>query len=172
MSTSGRGIRTTNPNQVYKYICELDKYFADHKIVERIKEQADILCTVAPQFANAVTLKGHVAQPLRYPHRPGMRIRDLIPDRDALITPDFYRRKNLLVQVLEPEEDVFDESAARIGVGAGTNANSVNRNDALRIAGTPAGRNAPRIAASTEHAEDRLAAEQARKSPASLAASR
>jgi polysaccharide export outer membrane protein len=126
------------------------------------------LLAISPQFANAVTLKGHVAQPLRYPHRPGMRIRDLIPDRDALITPDFYRRKNLLVQVLEPEEDVFDESAARIGVEAGTNANRVNRNDALRIAGTPAGRNAPGITASTERAEDRLAVEQARKSPASL----
>ncbi len=61
------------------------------------------LLAISPEFANAVTLKGHVAQPLRYPHTPGMRIRDLIPDRDALITPDFYRRKNLLVQVLEDE---------------------------------------------------------------------
>jgi polysaccharide export outer membrane protein len=33
-----------------------------------------------------------------------MRIRDLIPDRDALITPDFYRRKNLLVQVIEDDD--------------------------------------------------------------------
>ena len=62
------------------------------------------LLAISPQFANAVTLKGHVAQPLRYPFTPGMRIRDLIPDRDALITPDFYRRKNLLVQVIEDED--------------------------------------------------------------------
>jgi protein involved in polysaccharide export with SLBB domain len=34
-----------------------------------------------------------------------MRLRDLIPDRDALITPDFYRRKNLLVQVIEDDDD-------------------------------------------------------------------
>ena len=34
-----------------------------------------------------------------------MRIRDLIPDREALISPDFYRRKNLLVQVIEDDED-------------------------------------------------------------------
>ncbi len=63
------------------------------------------LLAISPQFANAVTLRGHVAQPLRYPFTEGMRIRDLIPDRDALITPDFYRRKNLLVQVIEDEED-------------------------------------------------------------------
>jgi protein involved in polysaccharide export with SLBB domain len=64
------------------------------------------LLPISPQFANAVTLKGHVAAPLRYPFTPGMRVRDLIPDRDALITPDFYRRKNLLVQVIEDEDRV------------------------------------------------------------------
>ncbi len=64
------------------------------------------LLAISPQFANAVTLKGHVAQPLRYPFTPGMRIRDLIPDREALITPDFYRRKNLLVQVIEDDDRV------------------------------------------------------------------
>jgi len=66
------------------------------------------LLEISPQFANAVTLKGHVAQPLRYPHSPGMRISDLIPDKDALISPDFYRRKNLLVQVLPPEDAAGD----------------------------------------------------------------
>ena len=71
------------------------------------------LLPISPAFANAVTLRGHVAQPLRYPFKPGMRIRDLIPDRDALITPDFYRRKNLLVQVLEDDEDMrLDAQAA------------------------------------------------------------
>lgn len=63
------------------------------------------LLPISPQFANAVTLRGHVAQPLRYPYTPGMRVRDLIPDREALITPDFYRRKNLLVQTLDDDVD-------------------------------------------------------------------
>lgn len=56
------------------------------------------LFAVAPQFANAITLRGNVAAPLRYPFTPGMRISQLIPDRDALITPDYYLRKNKLVQ--------------------------------------------------------------------------
>jgi protein involved in polysaccharide export with SLBB domain len=64
------------------------------------------LLPISPQFANAVTLRGHVAQPLRYPFTPGMRIRDLIPDRDALISPDFYRRKNLLVQIVDEDVDL------------------------------------------------------------------
>ena len=42
-----------------------------------------------------------------------MRIRDLIPDREALISPDFYRRKNLLVQVIEEDETSTTGAAAR-----------------------------------------------------------
>ena len=54
---------------------------------------------ILPKFENAVTLRGNVATPLRYPHRTGMRIRDLIPDKEALVTADYYRRKNLAVRV-------------------------------------------------------------------------
>ena len=90
------------------------------------------LLAISPEFANAVTLRGHVAQPLRYPFKPGMRIRDLIPDRDALITPDFYRRKNLLVQVVDDDEDLrFDAQAAAAGYNPalpGQGANNAGNN--------------------------------------------
>ena len=56
------------------------------------------LLAISPAFGNAVTLQGTVAAPLRYGWFEGMRILDLIPERDALITADYYRRKNLLVQ--------------------------------------------------------------------------
>lgn len=53
---------------------------------------------ISPAFGNAVTLQGTVAAPLRYGWFSGMKLLDLIPERDALITPDYYKRKNLLVQ--------------------------------------------------------------------------
>ncbi len=56
------------------------------------------LLPMSPAFGNAVTLQGTVAQPLRHAWTPGMRVSDLIPDREALITPEYYRRKNQLVQ--------------------------------------------------------------------------
>lgn len=62
------------------------------------------LLPISPAFANAVTLQGTVAAPLRYRWFEGMRIRDLIPERDALITPDYYKRKNLLVQSMDEKE--------------------------------------------------------------------
>jgi protein involved in polysaccharide export with SLBB domain len=52
----------------------------------------------SPAFSNAVTLRGNVAAPLRYPFKPGMKLSDLIPDRDALVTPDYFLRKNVMVQ--------------------------------------------------------------------------
>lgn len=53
---------------------------------------------ISPAFDNAVTLRGNVAMPLRHPFAAGMRVRDLIPDREALISPEYYRQKNSLVQ--------------------------------------------------------------------------
>jgi protein involved in polysaccharide export with SLBB domain len=52
---------------------------------------------VAPRFENAVTLRGNVADPIRMPWRPGMKIRDLIPDREALLTRDYWQARNRLV---------------------------------------------------------------------------
>ncbi len=56
------------------------------------------LLPISPAFGNAVTLQGAVAQPLRHGWYAGMRVADLIPDREALISPDFYKRRNQLVQ--------------------------------------------------------------------------
>ena len=85
----------------------VEQFKLDPDGLKKTLQDGDVLTLLAisPEFANAVTLKGSVAQPLRYAHRPGMRIRDLIPDRDALITPDFYRRKNMLVQVMEDDRE-------------------------------------------------------------------
>ena len=63
------------------------------------------LLDISPAFANAVTLQGVVAEPLRYRWFEGMKVRDLIPDRDALITGDYFKRKNLLVQNTDPNKD-------------------------------------------------------------------
>ncbi|MEO7150931.1 MAG: SLBB domain-containing protein, partial [Burkholderiaceae bacterium] len=89
------------------------------------------LLPISPQFANAVTLKGHVAQPLRYPYRPGMRIRDLIPDRDALISPDFYRRKNLLVQIIETD-DPYARRSTQDDLRGGIRQGDLDRSNALQ----------------------------------------
>ena len=86
----------------------VEDFAIDNAGLQHALRDGDILTLldISPQFANAVTLRGNVAEPLRYPYVDGMRIRDLIPDREALITPDYYRRKNLLV--LSDKTDAAD----------------------------------------------------------------
>lgn len=50
--------------------------------------------SITPRFENAVTLRGQVAGPGRYSWKPGMKVRDLIPDADALITTDYWLKRN------------------------------------------------------------------------------
>lgn len=69
---------------------------------------------ISPAFANAVTLQGTVAAPLRYRWFEGMKILDLIPEADALITPDYYKRKNLLVQNADPDRAAGGKIANRV----------------------------------------------------------
>lgn len=69
---------------------------------------------ISPQFANAVTLRGNVAAPLRYPYAPGMRVRDLIPSPEALVTPDYYQRKNLLVLFDEPGKPAIEKGVRNL----------------------------------------------------------
>lgn len=49
---------------------------------------------LSPRFDNAVTLRGHVASPARYPWHEGMRIKDLIPEKNALIVPGYWLKQN------------------------------------------------------------------------------
>ena len=48
------------------------------------------------KYSDAVTLRGNVTTPGRYVWHPGMRITDLVPTREQLITRDYYRRRNAL----------------------------------------------------------------------------
>jgi protein involved in polysaccharide export with SLBB domain len=59
------------------------------------------LLPISPAFANAVTLQGTVAQSVRHPWVGNMRVSDLIPEPAALISPDYYLRKNKLVIALD-----------------------------------------------------------------------
>lgn len=49
---------------------------------------------ITPDMGNAVTLRGNVAQAARMPWKPGMRVSDLIPNKEALITPNSVRKLN------------------------------------------------------------------------------
>ena len=50
--------------------------------------------SISPDISNAVTLRGNVSQAMRMPWREGMRVNDLIPNRETLISRDSIRLQN------------------------------------------------------------------------------
>ncbi|WP_175528937.1 polysaccharide biosynthesis/export family protein [Granulicella pectinivorans] len=62
---------------------------------------------IIDRFKDAVTLRGNVANPRRFAWHPGMHIRDLIPDKEALLTREYWQQKNQLgLPILDPNEDI------------------------------------------------------------------
>ncbi|HLP97408.1 MAG TPA: SLBB domain-containing protein [Sideroxyarcus sp.] len=80
--------------------------------------------TISSQFDNAVTLRGNVANPGRYPWYAGMRVKDLIPDTDALIVPEYWDKQNRIFR-----NDVTDETGLRTEIKR--NENEINWDYAL-----------------------------------------
>ena len=63
---------------------------------------------VSARFLNAVTLRGQVAQPLRHEWREGMRVSDLLPSSEALVSPRYWISRNEESQVV----NLLDEGPA------------------------------------------------------------
>jgi len=78
---------------------EVEEFALDASGQARLLRDGDLLRVfpLSPKFKNAVTLRGNVAQPGLYPWKEGMRISDLIPSRDFLITRNYWNSENHLV---------------------------------------------------------------------------
>jgi protein involved in polysaccharide export with SLBB domain len=70
----------------------------DHSSLNAGLRNADIVRVraEAPRFEKTVTLRGNVATPGRFAWKEGMRVRDLIPNKEALLTPDYWLRREQL----------------------------------------------------------------------------
>jgi protein involved in polysaccharide export with SLBB domain len=65
---------------------------------QRMLRDGDLLriFPISSQFENAVMIRGNVASPGRFPWHEGMRVSDLIPSRDFLITSKHWIQQNHL----------------------------------------------------------------------------
>jgi protein involved in polysaccharide export with SLBB domain len=74
----------------------IEDFALDAKGLNQALKAGDILTVfqISPQIANAVTLEGNVAAPLRYTFKPGMRIADLLNDKRLLIPGSYWLQIN------------------------------------------------------------------------------
>jgi protein involved in polysaccharide export with SLBB domain len=90
----------------------VEQFALDSEGLKRSLKNGDLLniTSVTPDFSNAVILRGNVDQPVRAPFTPGMRISDLIPNREYLITRKSTLRQN---NVLAEDEITKEERETR-----------------------------------------------------------
>ena len=83
------------------------------------------ITSITPEFSNAVTLRGNVDQAIRAPFFEGMRISDLIPSRDYLVTrASLLRRNNAMLPASGGAE--FRDSGTSLAGRIGSSADDVN----------------------------------------------
>ncbi len=94
----------------------VDEFGLDTSGLQRLVKDGDVLRVfpLSPQFENAVTLRGSVAQPGRYAWHEGMRVSDLIPNRESLITRKHWNQQNHLLQI-DPAEQFGSTRYNRAG---------------------------------------------------------
>jgi polysaccharide biosynthesis/export protein len=75
----------------------VEEFPLDGEGLARAVKDGDVVSifSLSPRFENAVTLRGNVAHPGHVAWRAGMRLRDVIPGQDALITRDYWRATNM-----------------------------------------------------------------------------
>jgi len=98
----------------------VEQFALDTASLKRPLKDGDVLnvTSITPEFSNAVILRGNVDQPVRAPFKSGMRVSDLIPSRDYLITRASVNRQNSIVTTGQDQQltnEHVDTIAARIG---------------------------------------------------------
>jgi protein involved in polysaccharide export with SLBB domain len=86
---------------------QVDEFALDPSGLQRTLSDGDILRVfpVSPKFENAVTLRGHVALPGRYLWRDAMRVSDLIPTREALLTRGYWNQQNFMGRTIPDDSN-------------------------------------------------------------------
>jgi len=76
----------------------VEEFALDATGLQRMLKDGDLLkiFPISSQFENAVMIRGNVASPGRFPWHDGMRVSDLIPSREVLVTNDHWNQQNHL----------------------------------------------------------------------------
>jgi len=95
-------------------------------------QDGDILTfpSIQSRFSNAVTLRGNVANPGRYIWHPGMKVKDLIPNKEALVTANYWLNHNNLGITANRDYESLQEGSLAVSTrvsdqASGTTAGSI-----------------------------------------------
>src|SRR6266545_2767640 len=103
LATTAQGQKVTLERIEDRKVRKVEEFPLDYGGLARGVRDGDLLTiySLVPRFDDTVTLRGNVAQPGRFPWREGMRIRDLIPNKEALLSREYWLKRNQVVGVDE-----------------------------------------------------------------------
>ena len=124
----------------------VDDFPLDRSGLERMLKDGDMLriFPISPQFDKAVMLRGSVSQPGHFPWHEGMRVSDLIPSRDFLITRTYWYQEGHLTESAPAGSSWSEENGVRCNrrgaglpnQGYGANANPSDATVPNQVNGT------------------------------------
>ena len=90
----------------------VEEFTLDETGLQRALKDGDVvrILALSPRFANVVTLRGNVAHPGRVEWHQGMRLRDVIPDQESLVTRDYWRATNWAASAGERDDQQADRN--------------------------------------------------------------
>lgn len=103
----------------------VEQFALDGAGLKRSLKNGDVLniTSITPDFSNAVVLRGNVDQAVRVPFKTNMRVSDLIPSREYLITRSSIKRQNNAVTTseevreLRSDTTLSDQDREKLGIG-------------------------------------------------------
>ena len=103
LATTAQGQKVTLERIEDRKVRKVEEFPLDYGGLARGVRDGDLLTvySLVPRFDDTVTLRGNVAQPGRFPWREGMRVRDLIPNKEALLSREYWLRRNQVVGIDE-----------------------------------------------------------------------
>jgi protein involved in polysaccharide export with SLBB domain len=116
----------------------VEEFALEGKGLKRVLKNGDVLniISITPAFSNAVILRGNVDQAVRAPFKSGMRVSDLIPTREYLISRKSTRRQNNVIVDSERNDRIRNDEDNREngldGYKGRTTLNGIDGNDNLK----------------------------------------
>jgi polysaccharide biosynthesis/export protein len=113
LNTVADGTQVTDERIDERKTRSVTEFSLDRAAEQQVKG-GDVIHVMAivPRFDNAVTLRGNVANPGRYSWHVGMKIRDLIPNKDMLLTRQYWQSQNDLVNGTATQYETPEQRAA------------------------------------------------------------
>ena len=99
LSSLAKGQKVTVERIVNRRTRVVDEFSLDKTGLSRLLQDGDLIRVhqLSPRFENSVTLRGNVAEAMRFPWRDGLRITDIIPNPEALVTASYWKTRNATV---------------------------------------------------------------------------